>query len=160
MTVSRSSDAAISVVVDPGPPPHTAPWDLELRGPLDPAVLEDVLGELASGDPGRPGWQHRLLRHGPDHHTLRFIQRDGAIAASVVGRIADLLTELLVIDRPLVPAQCAVLTRPVRHRYEAVFIEPAASPDAGAVREALRSVVAAHPQLRSRLDRTGGRPTG
>ncbi|MGW7207021.1 condensation domain-containing protein [Streptomyces sp. NPDC054837] len=160
MTVSRSSDAAISVVVDPGPPPHTAPWDLELRGPLDPAVLEDVLGELASGDPGRPGWQHRLLRHGPDHHTLRFIQRDGAIAASVVGRIADLLTEPLVVDRPLVPAQCAVLTRPARHRYEAVFIEPAASLDAGAVRKALRGVLAAHPQLRSRLDTMGGRLTG
>jgi hypothetical protein len=123
-------------------------------------VLEDVLGELASGDPARPGWQHRLLRHSPDHHTLRFIQRDGAIAASVVGRIADLLTEPAVTDRPLVPAQCAVLARPARHRYEAVFIELAAAPDAGAVRAALRSVVAAHPQLRSRLDTTGGRLTG
>ncbi|MES5825447.1 condensation domain-containing protein [Streptomyces sp. RG80] len=160
MTVSRSSHAAISVIVDPGPPPHTAPWDLELRGPLDAAALEDVLGELACGDPGRPGWQHRLLRHGPDHHTLRFIQRDGAIAASVVGRIADLLTEPPLADRPLVPAQCAVLTRPVRHRYEAVYIEPDVPLDAGTVREALRAVVAAHPQLRSRLDATGGRLIG
>lgn len=160
MTLSRSSHAAVSVVVDPGPPPHTAPWDLQLRGPLDPAVLEDVLGELASGDPGRTGWQHRLLRHGPDHHTLRFIQRDGAIAASVVGRIADLLTEPAVTDRPLVPAQCAVLARPARHRYEAVFIESAVPLDAGVVREALHTVVATHPQLRSRLDTMGGRLTG
>ncbi|MFI1726341.1 condensation domain-containing protein [Streptomyces sp. NPDC020489] len=160
MTVSRSSHAAISVIVDPGPPPHTAPWDLELRGPLDPAVLEDVLGELACGDPGRPGWQHRLLRHGPDHHTLRFIQRDGAIAASVVGRIADLLTEPPLADRPLVPAQSTVLTRPLRLRYEAVCLEPAVPLEADTVRQALRAVVAAHPQLRARLDATGGRLLG
>lgn len=157
MTVSRSSHAAISVVVDPGPPPHTAPWDLELRGPLDPARLQDVLGELACAGEGRP----RLLRHGPDHHTLRFLRRDGAPAAERVmaGRIADLLT---APPRPalLVPAQCAVLTRPARHRYEAVFLETPARLDAGAVRAALRTVVAAHPQLRSRPDTRAGRPAG
>jgi hypothetical protein len=160
MTVPRFSHAAISVVVDPGPPPYAALWDLELRGPLDPAALEHVLGELTSSDPGRSLWQHRLLRHGPDHHTLRFTATGGASAASVVGRIADLLTEPPVADRPLAPAQCAALAHAGGHRYEAVFIEPAAPLDAGAVREALRAVVAAHPQLRSRLDTAGGRLTG
>ncbi|MGW6943366.1 condensation domain-containing protein [Streptomyces xanthophaeus] len=94
MTVPRSSSAAVSVVVDPGSPPYTAPWDLELRGQLDPGALEHVLGELASGDPDRSAWQHRLLRHAPDHHTLRFTVPAGSSssAASVVGRIADLVT--------------------------------------------------------------------
>ena len=161
MTVSRSSHATISVVVDPGPPPYTAPWDLELRGPLDPAALEHVLGELAAADPGRSGWRHRLVRHGPDHHTLRFTGTGDAFAASVMGRIADLLTEPALADRPLAPAQCAVLAHPAGdHPYEAVFIEPAAPLDAGAVREALRTVVAAHPQLCSRLDEAGGRLIG
>ncbi|WP_405922549.1 condensation domain-containing protein [Streptomyces sp. NBC_00035] len=158
MTVSRSSHAAISVVVDPGPPPHTAPWDLELRGPLDPARLRDVLGELACAGPGRP----RLLRHGPDHHTLRFLRRDGTPAAERVmaGRIADLLTSPPRLGRPLVPAQCAVLTRPASHRYEAVFLETPARLQADAVRAALRTVVAAHPQLHSRPDTRAGRPAG
>ncbi|MFD3933140.1 condensation domain-containing protein [Streptomyces sp. NPDC058614] len=157
MTVSRSSHAAISVVVDPGPPPYTAPWDLELRGPLDPARLQDVLGELACAGPGRP----RLLRHGPDHYTLRFLRRDGSPAAERVmaGRIADLLTAP-PRTAPLVPAQCAVLTRPARHRYEAVFLETPAPLDAGAVRAALRTVVAAHPQLHSRPDTRASRPAG
>jgi hypothetical protein len=175
MTVSRSCHAAISVVVDPGPPPYTEAWDLELRGPLDPALLEDVLGELAFTGPGRPPWQHRLLRHGPGHHTLRLPRPGGASAASmasvasVVGRIADLLTGPPFTgppftgppsgDRPLAPAQYAVLTRPARHRYEAVFLEAAAPLDAGTVRAALRTVVAAHPQLRARLDTRGGRLT-
>ncbi|MFJ3673967.1 condensation domain-containing protein [Streptomyces sp. NPDC090106] len=159
MTVSRSSHAAISVTVDPGPPPHTTPWDLDLRGPLDAAVLEDILGELACDEPGAPAWQHRLLRHGPGHHTLRFIQRDGAIAVSVVGRIADLLTEPPPTEGPLVPGQCAVLTRPRRHRHEAVSVEPGTPLDADSVRRALRAVIAAHPHLRARLDATGGRFT-
>ncbi|MGW0761144.1 condensation domain-containing protein [Streptomyces sp. NPDC002814] len=163
MTVPLSSRAVISVVVDPGPAPYAALWDLELRGPLDPAVLDHVLGELTSGDPGRPVGQHRLLRHGPDHHTLRFTATPDAPAASVAsvaGRIADLLTEPPVADRPLAPAQWAALAQAGGDRYEAVFIEPAAALNAGEVREALRTVAAAHPQLCFRLDTAAGRLTG
>ncbi|WP_329374978.1 condensation domain-containing protein [Streptomyces sp. NBC_01483] len=160
MTASHSSREAISVVIDPGPAPDTAPWDLELRGPLDPAALEHVLDELTAEDPGRPVRGYRLVRHGPDHHTLRFTPTQGAPDASLMGRISDLLTEPPVTDRPLTPAQYAVLTHGGEHRYEAVFIEPAGPLDGAAVREALRVVVAAHPQLRSRLDTAGGRLTG
>ncbi|MGX1915409.1 hypothetical protein ACWIID_42370, partial [Streptomyces phaeochromogenes] len=157
MTGHRFPNPPVFVVVDPGPPPYTAPWDLELRGPLDAAALEHLLGELTAGDPGRPAWQHRLLWHGPDHHTLRFTAPQGAPAAFVSGRIADRLTEPPpAAGRPLTPAQHAALAQDTGHRYEAVLIEPAAAPDAGALREALHVVVAAHPQLRSRLDAPDG----
>ncbi|MFI5687555.1 condensation domain-containing protein [Streptomyces sp. NPDC051636] len=157
MTVHRFPHAPISVVVDPGPPPYPAPWDLELRGPLDAAALEHLLGELTAGDPARPAWRHRLLRHGPDHHTLRFSAPQGAPAAFVAGRIADRLTEPPpAADRPLTPAQRAALARDGEHRYEAMLVEPAAPLDTGALREALRAVVAAHPQLRSRLAAADG----
>ncbi|WP_405624824.1 condensation domain-containing protein [Streptomyces sp. NBC_00016] len=160
MTVSRSSREAIFVVVAPGPAPSTAPWDLQLRGPLDPAALEHVLGELTAGEPAGTVPRHRLLRHGPDHHTLRFTAPRGAAAATAVGRIADLLTEPRPADRPLAPAQYALLTPAAGHGYEAVFIEAAAPLDAAAVREALHAVLTAHPQLRSRLDPAAGRPAG
>ncbi|MFE4263107.1 condensation domain-containing protein [Streptomyces sp. NPDC056883] len=160
MTDARSSHAAISVVVAPGAPPHTAPWDLELRGPIDPVALEDVLGGFASGDPDRSGWHHRLVRHGPDHHTLRLTATGDDSAASAVGRIADLVTERADADRPLTPAQCAVLAHGGAHRHRAMFIETAAPLDADAVREALRSVFAAHPHLRLRLDAVGSLLTG
>ncbi|MCX5367452.1 condensation domain-containing protein [Streptomyces sp. NBC_00124] len=160
MTVPRSSHAVMSVVVDPGPVPHDTPWDLELRGPLDAAALAGVLGELADGDPDRAGRQHRLLRHGPDHHTLRFTPAEDTTAAFVVGRLADLLTERSAADHPLTPAQCAALTPGGGPRHEAVYIEPAAPLDADAVREALRAVLTAHPQLGFRLDSRGGRLSG
>lgn len=156
MTVHSFPSAPISVVVDPGSPPYAAPWDLELRGPLDVAALEHLLGQLTAGDPGRPAWQHRLLRHGPDHHTLRFSAPQGAPAAFISGRIADRLTQPPPVDRPLAPAQRAALAQEGEHPYEAMLMEPAAPLDAGALREALRAVVAAHPQLRSRLDAAGG----
>jgi len=182
MTGSRSSHPAISVIVEPGPPPYTARWDLELHGPLDAAALEHILSELASADPegGRITWQHRLTRHGPDHHTLRIVETESAagtamgstggsgtassvsaasraFATTVAGRLADLLTEPPVVDRPLVPAQYAALAQAATPRYEAVFIEPADPLDAGAVREALCAVLAAHPHLCFRLDTAGGR---
>lgn len=152
MTVSRSSHTALSVVVDPGPPPGTASWDLELRGPLDSAALEHALESLTPDDSAR---QPRLLRHGPDHHTLRLES-----TASLAGHVADLLTRPPAADHPLTPAQYAVLARPARHRHEAVLLETAAPPDAGKVRAALRAVLTAHPQLRSRVDAQGGRLTG
>ncbi|WP_406415612.1 condensation domain-containing protein [Streptomyces sp. NBC_00873] len=107
MTFHRFPHAPISVVVDPGSPPYAAPWDLELRGPLDAVALEHLLGQLTAGAPGRPAWQHWLLRHGPDHHTLRFSMPQGAPAAFVSGRIADRLTQPPPVDRPLPSAQRA-----------------------------------------------------
>ncbi|WP_327309934.1 condensation domain-containing protein (plasmid) [Streptomyces sp. NBC_01298] len=134
-------------------------WELELRGPLDTGALKNLLGELASGDPGRPLWQHRLLRHGPDHHTLRLTMPEGSSTASVVGRIADLVTRPPGDERPLSPAQGAALAQPRGRRYEAMFIEPGGSLDTGAVREALRAVAGAHPHLLFGLDTVGGRLT-
>ncbi|MFD3701210.1 condensation domain-containing protein [Streptomyces sp. NPDC058646] len=152
--------AAVSVVIEPGPPPHASSWDVELRGPIDPAALEDVLGEFASGAPGRAGRRYRLLRHGPGRHTLRLTVPRGASAASVVGRFADLVTGRAGADRPLTPGQAAAVARAEGHRYEAVSVEPAAPLDADAVRGALRAVVAAHPQLGFRLDAARGLLTG
>ncbi|MFB7502317.1 condensation domain-containing protein [Streptomyces broussonetiae] len=166
MTSHRFPLAPVCVVVAPGPPPDPAPWDLELRGPLDEAALERLLRELTAGEPGGSGWRHRLLRHEPGHHTLRLRAPQGAPVAFVAGRIADHLTEPPPpAERPLTPAQRAVLTRDDGERpYEAMVIEAGASAgagagegvDAGALREALRGVVAAHPQLRSRLDAVDG----
>ncbi|WP_405817719.1 condensation domain-containing protein [Streptomyces sp. NBC_00838] len=157
MTPHHIPHAPISVVVAPGHPPYPAPWDVELHGPLDAAALERLLGELTAEDAGRPTWRHRLLRHGPDHHTLRFSEPHGAPAAHIAGRVADRLTQPPPApDRPLTPAQRAALARPREHRYEVLLTEPTAAPDTGALREALRNVVAAHPQLRSRLEATDG----
>ncbi|MFE6486912.1 condensation domain-containing protein [Streptomyces sp. NPDC057757] len=156
MTVPCSRHAAVSVVIDPGPFPHEAPWDLVLRGPLDPAALDQILGEPASGGlqgshlPGR----HRLVRHGPCHHTLRFTAAPGACAADAAGRVADLLTQWAA-GRPLAPAQCAVLARAGGDRYEAMFLQPSPAPEADAVRRALHAVTAAHPQLSARPAATG-----
>ncbi|MFC9606401.1 condensation domain-containing protein [Streptomyces niveus] len=155
MTPHHFPHAPISVVVDPGCPPYPAPWDVELHGPLDRAALDRLLGELTAEDAGRPTWRHLLLRHGPDHHTLRLSEPHGAPAARIAGLVADRLTQP-VGDRPLTPAQRAVLARPGERGYEVLLIEPAPVPDTGALREALRNVVAAHPQLRSRLDAAGG----
>ncbi|WP_329031440.1 condensation domain-containing protein [Streptomyces sp. NBC_01725] len=157
MTAHHFPHVPISVVVDPGRPPYPAPWDVELHGPLDAAALERLLGELTAEDAGRPAWRHRLLRHGPDHHTLRFSEPHGAPAAFIAGRVADRLTQPPPpADRPLTPAQRAALARPGDRRYEVLLLEPVPVPDTTALREALRNVVAAHPQLRSRLDATDG----
>lgn len=145
------------MVVDPGPPLQPAVWDIEVRGPLDVAALRHVLGGPASGEPGR---RHRLVRLGPDHHKLRLTDTGGESAATLAGRVADLLTRPPAADQPLSPAQCAVLARAGAHRYEAVYLEPATPPDAEAVRNALTTVLTAHPQLCARLDTTGARLTG
>ncbi len=68
MTADLVPHAPTVVVLGPRPglPARTAPWDLELRGPLDTAALEHLLKRSAAG-----GGRHQLLRHGPDRHTLR-----------------------------------------------------------------------------------------
>ncbi|WP_328349282.1 condensation domain-containing protein [Streptomyces sp. NBC_00445] len=156
MTVHRCPHAPISVLVDPGPAPQANRWDLELRGPLDRAALDHILGELIADGRERPVPRHQLLRHGPDHHTLRLWAAEAGPAALVSGRIADRLTEPPpAADHPLTTAQRALLASGGAHRYEAVLLETDAAPDAGALREALGAVLAAHPQLRSRLAADG-----
>ncbi|MFF5499777.1 condensation domain-containing protein [Streptomyces aquilus] len=161
MTVARFSPTAVSVIVSPGPSPYPASWDLEVRGPVDAALLERALEELTPGDPGPADGRARLMRHGPDHHTLRLTPAPGTSAASLAGRVADLLTEPPATDQPLTPAQAAVLApgQAAKPHYEAVFIEATAPLDARTVRQALRRLLAAHPQLTSRADALRGRLT-
>ncbi|MDO0939223.1 hypothetical protein QQY66_48835 [Streptomyces sp. DG2A-72] len=160
MTVHRCPHAPISVLVAPGPAPYASRWDLELRGPLDRAALDHILGELSADDLDRPVPQHQLLRHGPDHHTLRLWATQAGPAALVSGRLADRLTEPPpAAGHPLTTAQRAVLASGAAHRYEAVLLATDAVPDASALREALGAVLAAHPQLRSRICGPDGRLT-
>lgn len=160
MTVRRSPHAPLSVVVDPGSSPYATPWNLDIRGSLDPAALEQLLGELTPHDAARLAWRHRLLRHAPDHHTLRFSATEGAPTAFDTGRIADLLTESPVTSQTFTPAQHTVLGQGGGERYKAVLIEADAPLDASALRRALLAVVSAHPQLGSRPDIQGSRLTG
>ncbi|MFJ3899711.1 condensation domain-containing protein [Streptomyces sp. NPDC090083] len=178
MTADRFPYAPTVLVLGPAPDPapgpgagsgaRTVPWDLELRGPLDTAALRRLLHRPAGEgpDPAAAGG-HRLLRHGPGHHTLRCTAEGDTPAAAVAGRIADLLTTTASVH-PLTPAQRALLTpdgtRPHgdSHGYgcEAFFLETPAGTDAETVRRALRTVLAVHPQLRHRLDAEAGHLTG
>ncbi|MET9735949.1 condensation domain-containing protein [Streptomyces sp. NPDC006458] len=149
-TVHGYPRTPISVVVDPGPPPYATPWDLELHGPVDAAALQALLHEHL------PDERHELVRHGPHHHTLRLVAAHGAATASVSGRIADRLTEPpAAADRPLTPAQGAALTRGGTAAHEAMLLDVESMPTVEALRAAVHAVVAAHPQLRGRLDAAG-----
>ncbi|MEU3513490.1 condensation domain-containing protein [Streptomyces longwoodensis] len=164
------SPEAIRVVLEPAPGPHpdACTWTCQVHGPLEPAALEHALA--AAQTPGPARWHHHLVRHTPEHHTLRLTPAQDTPAqdtpardtpgATVPGRLADLLTRTPVTGHPLTPAQYAVLPPTRSGRYEAVYLEPAAAPQPRAVREALAAVLAAHPQLRWRLDLAGGRLTG
>ncbi|WP_328930811.1 MULTISPECIES: condensation domain-containing protein [unclassified Streptomyces] len=168
MTANRFPYAPTALILAPaagsGSDAGSAPWDLELRGPLDAAALEDLLHRLAAdGQDPAAGGGHRLLRHGPGHHTLRCTAHGDMPAAAVAGRIADLLTTTATVH-PLTPAQRALLTpdgtRAPGYGCEAFFLETAAGTDTETVRRALHTVVAAHPQLRHRLDTAAGHLTG
>ncbi|TKS95782.1 condensation domain-containing protein [Streptomyces galbus] len=153
------SHAAIRVVLEPapGPDPDAGTWTCQVHGPLQPAALRHALAAAQAPDPAR--WHHHLVRHTPEHHTLRLTPAQDTPGAGVPGRLADLLTRTPPTGHPLTPAQYAVLPPTRSGRYEAVYLEPAA-PQPRTVREALRAVLAAHPQLRWRLDLGGGRLTG
>ncbi|MFJ3421983.1 hypothetical protein ACIPN8_37215, partial [Streptomyces sp. NPDC086082] len=168
MTANRFPYAPTALILAPaagsGSDAGSAPWDLELRGPLDAAALEDLLHRLAAdGQDPAAGGGHRLLRHGPGHHTLRCTAHGDIPAAAVAGRIADLLTTTATVH-PLTPAQRALLapdgTRAPGYGCEAFFLETVAGTDTETVRRALHTVVAAHPQLRHRLDTAAGHLTG
>ncbi|UXX98181.1 hypothetical protein N7U49_48815 (plasmid) [Streptomyces sp. AD2-2] len=152
MTADLVPHAPTVVVLGPRPglPARTAPWDLELRGPLDTAALEHLLKRSAAG-----GGRHQLLRHGPDRHTLRCTAVGDTPAAAVAGRLADLLTTTARAVHPLTPAQAGA-----GHGWEAVYVDTAAGTDPDAVRRALHTLVTAHPHLRLRLDTVHGRLTG
>ncbi|WP_330464595.1 condensation domain-containing protein [Streptomyces longwoodensis] len=152
------SHEAIRVVLEPAPGPHPGTWTCQVHGPLEPAALEHALTAAQSPDPAR--WHHHLVRHTPEHHTLRLTPAQETPAATVPGRLADLLTRTPPTGHPLTPAQYAVLPPTRSGRYEAVYLEPATAPQPRTVREALRAVLAAHPQLRWPLDLAGGRLTG
>ncbi|MFE2889662.1 condensation domain-containing protein [Streptomyces sp. NPDC059272] len=158
MTADLVPHAPTVVVLGPGPglPDRTAPWDLELRGPLDTAALERLLARSAAG-----GGRHQLLRHGPDRHTLRCTAVGDTPAAAVAGRLADLLTTTARALHPLTPAQRALPAQAgAGDGWEAVYVDTAAGTDPDAVRRALHTVVAAHPHLRLRLDTAHGNLTG
>ncbi|MFJ2162793.1 condensation domain-containing protein [Streptomyces sp. NPDC087856] len=160
MTAYLVPHAPTVVVLGPGPglPARTAPWDLELRGPLDTAALERLLDRSAAG-----GGRHQLLRHGPDRHTLRCTAVGDTPAAAVAGRLADLLTTTARALHPLTPAQRALPAEAGTgdgDGWEAVYVDIAAGTDPDAVRRALHTVVTAHPHLRLRLDTAHGNLTG
>ena len=158
MTADLVPHAPTVVVLGPGPglPARTAPWDLELRGPLDTAALERLLDRSAAG-----GGRHQLLRHGPDRHTLRCTAVGDTPAAAVAGRLADLLTWTARALHPLTPAQRALPAQAgAGDGWEAVYVDIAAGTDMDAVRRALHTVVTAHPHLRLRLDTAHGNLTG
>ncbi|MFG3104742.1 condensation domain-containing protein [Streptomyces sp. NPDC048182] len=139
-------------------PPPAGSHRIEVRGPLDLTALHQVLDHLATGPARPPVRWHRPVRHTPGHHTLAF-SAHGDGAARVAGRLADLLTEACPGDRPLLPAQCAVLAAaddPAGAGHEAWYVDLAAPQDTATVREALRAVLAVHPQLASRPDPAGG----
>ncbi|MER7929738.1 condensation domain-containing protein [Streptomyces sp. NPDC096057] len=160
MTADLVPHAPTVVVLGPGPalPARIAPWDLELRGPLDTAALQRLLDRSAAG--GR----HQLLRHSPDRHTLRCTAVGDTPAATVAGRLADLLTTTARPLHPLTPAQRALPAETgaghTWESWEAVYLDTAAGTDTDTVRRALHTVVTAHPQLRLRLDTAQGRLTG
>ncbi|GHE14124.1 condensation domain-containing protein [Streptomyces alanosinicus] len=81
--------AAVCAVIDPE---RGANGSLELHGPLDTARFHHALHRIAEIRPGtrQPGL--RLLRHGPDLHTVELPGEGGASAPYPVGLLADLLT--------------------------------------------------------------------
>ncbi|MFF8933114.1 condensation domain-containing protein [Streptomyces longwoodensis] len=153
------SPEAIRVVLEPAPGAHpdADTWTCQVHGPLEPAALEHALA--AAQAPGPARWHHHLVRHTPEHHTLRLTPAQDTPAATVPGRLADLLTRTPATGHPLTPAQYAVLPPTRSGRYQAVYLESPAVPEPRTVREALAAVLAAHPQLRWRLDPAGGRLT-
>ncbi|MEU8975729.1 condensation domain-containing protein [Streptomyces monashensis] len=81
--------AGVYAVIDPERGPHGA---LELHGPLDTAFFHRALHRIAEIRPGARYPEPRLLRHGPDLHTVELPGEGGASAPYPLGLLADLLT--------------------------------------------------------------------
>jgi hypothetical protein len=76
-------------VIDPEPGAGAA---LELHGPLDTACFHRALHRIAEIRQGVWHSGPRLLRHGPDLHTVELPDDEGVSAAYPVGLLADLIT--------------------------------------------------------------------
>ncbi|MFG3207865.1 condensation domain-containing protein [Streptomyces sp. NPDC048192] len=80
---------AVCAVIDPERGTHGT---LEVHGPLDPARFHQALHRIAEIRPGARHPGPRLLRHGPDLHTVELPGGDGTSAPYPAGLLADLLT--------------------------------------------------------------------
>ncbi|MGW3176829.1 condensation domain-containing protein [Streptomyces sp. NPDC001153] len=79
----------VCAVIDPERGAHGA---LRLHGPLDAACFHRALHRIAESRPDTRQAGPRLLRHGPDLHTVVLPGEAGASAPYPVGLLADLLT--------------------------------------------------------------------
>ncbi|MFH8797510.1 condensation domain-containing protein [Streptomyces sp. NPDC017941] len=87
MTDGRNqAHGPLTAVLDAGALMLDAPSTLELRGPLDPALLEAALAHVAADQPALREERPHILRHGPAHHTLELT------GLYPLGILADLLT--------------------------------------------------------------------
>ncbi|WP_063760779.1 condensation domain-containing protein [Streptomyces aureocirculatus] len=87
MTDGRNqAHGPLTAVLDAGALALDAPSTLELRGPLDPALLEAALAHVAAEKPALREERPHILRHGPAHHTLHLT------GLYPLGTLADLLT--------------------------------------------------------------------
>jgi hypothetical protein len=81
--------AGVCAVIDPEQGDHGT---MELHGTLDTASFHRALHRVAEIRPGARYPAPRLVRHGPDLHTVELPGGDGAPAPGAVGLLADLLT--------------------------------------------------------------------
>ncbi|GAA2604961.1 MULTISPECIES: condensation domain-containing protein [Streptomyces] len=88
VTTDRTAAPSVIVILDARHPAHVS---LDVLGPLDEGVLEAALDRIAVGHPGPLPAPPQMLRHGPEHHTLR-VAVEGEAAAYPAGRLADLIT--------------------------------------------------------------------
>ncbi|MCC5480885.1 condensation domain-containing protein [Streptomyces barringtoniae] len=79
----------VCAVIDPERGAHGT---LELHGPLETACFHRALHRIAEIRPGVRHPEPRLLRHGPDLHTVELPGGTAAPAPYPVGLLADLLT--------------------------------------------------------------------
>ncbi|MFE6721797.1 condensation domain-containing protein [Streptomyces albidoflavus] len=118
MTVTRDVAGSLTAVLDLGGAARQAPATLELRGPLEPSLIDAALAALAAHRPQLRGMRPRILRHGPSRHVLHLA------APYPAGALADLLTAAAPghrADRAL--PQPLALT-PVQHDLLAGQVHP------------------------------------
>ncbi|MEV7020222.1 condensation domain-containing protein [Streptomyces sp. NPDC093991] len=170
----RRTSASTTVVVAPGRPPHQVPPALEIRGPLAAGRVAAALDHAALRTPGGRPRRHTLHRLGPDHHVLRIEPCPAPASpgdphpspgdphpspdAFPAGLVADLLTACDGPTVPLAPAQLDLVRRAEDTLgHPLVRVLNTAEPlDPGALDDALRAVVRAHPLLGARIDTTAG----
>ncbi|MER7000171.1 condensation domain-containing protein [Streptomyces sp. NPDC000410] len=167
VTAERRTDAAMTVVVDPGRPPHHVPPVLEVRGPLAPGRVAAALDHAATRTAGGRPWRHTLQRLGPDRHVLHVEPRTAPVSPGdpqacpdtfPAGLVADLLTARDGPAVPLAPAQLDLIRRAEDAPGHALprVLNAAGPLDPAAVDAALRALARAHPLLGARVDTTAG----